>query len=341
MTQFLKKPLNLIFMGTPAFAVPCLQTLLNHPEQFNVIGVVTQPDKPSGRGKKLMPPPVKTLAETHNIPIHQPTHLRTDEATMAWLEAQSPDFIVTIAFGQILPKRVLDVPKFGVVNVHASLLPAYRGANPIQWAVFNNEAQTGLTTMFSDEGVDTGMMLLTETLDIARDDTTGSLAEKLSGMAGDLLVKTLTQVAERSLMPTPQPEMGISLAPKFKKEASFLDWTLPAETLVTHIKALTPAPSAVTFFEGNRVKIGRSSVWQSEEFIKETPVGTLLAIIKEGLIVQAGNQTQLCIHQLQPAGKPLMNAADWARNAIATQLTQTPHSLKFERGFSENEAPAS
>jgi methionyl-tRNA formyltransferase len=330
MTHAFEKPLKLIFMGTPAFAVPCLQTLLNHPEQFSVIGVVTQPDKPSGRGKKLTPPPVKTLAEAHSIPIHQPTRLRTDEETMAWLEAQAPDFIVTIAFGQILPKRVLDVSKFGVVNVHASLLPAYRGANPIQWAVFNNESQTGLTTMFSDEGVDTGAMLLTETLDIAPDDTTGSLAEKLSLIAGDLLVKTLTQVAEGALTPTPQPETGISLAPKFKKEASFLNWALPAETLATHIRALTPAPSAITFLAGERFKIGRCSVWQSEDFVNETPNGTLLAIIKEGLIVQAGHQTQLCIHQLQPAGKALMNAADWARNAIAKQLAEALYSLKFE-----------
>jgi methionyl-tRNA formyltransferase len=330
MTHAFEKPLKLIFMGTPSFAVPCLETLLNQPEQFTVLGVVTQPNKPSGRGKKLTPPPVKTLAETHNVPVLQPTRLRTDEATMAWLEAQAPDFIVTIAFGQILPKRVLDVPKFGVVNVHASLLPAYRGANPIQWAVFNNEAQTGLTTMFSDEGVDTGAMLLTESLDISPDDTTGSLAEKLSVMAGDLLVKTLTQVAEGSLMPTPQPEEGISLAPKVKKEASFLDWTLPAETLATHIRALTPAPSAVTFLSGERFKIGKSSSWESEEFINETAAGTLLAIIKEGLIVQAGHQTQLCIHELQPAGKALMNAADWARNAIANQLKQQPQGLKFE-----------
>lgn len=339
MIQSLKKPLNLIFMGTPAFAVPCLQTLLNHPEQFSIIGIITQPDKPSGRGKKLTPPPVKVLAETHNIPIHQPTRLRTDEETMAWLEAQAPDFIVTIAFGQILPKRVLDVPKYGVVNVHASLLPAYRGANPIQWAVFNNEPQTGLTTMFSDEGVDTGAMLLTETLDIAPDDTTGSLAEKLSMIAGDLLVKTLTQVAEGTLTPTPQPETGVSLAPKFKKEASFLDWALPSETLATHIRALTPAPSAVTFFEGNRFKIGKSSPWQSEDFVNETPNGTLLAIIKEGLIVQAGNQTQLCIHQLQPAGKALMNAADWARNTIAKHLAETPHSLKFESTPPQSDVP--
>ena len=339
MIQSLKKPLNLIFMGTPAFAVPCLQTLLNHPEQFSIIGIITQPDKPSGRGKKLTPPPVKVLAETHNIPIHQPTRLRTDEETMAWLEAQAPDFIVTIAFGQILPKRVLDVPKYGVVNVHASLLPAYRGANPIQWAVFNNEPQTGLTTMFSDEGVDTGAMLLTETLDIAPDDTTGSLAEKLSMIAGDLLVKTLTQVAEGTLTPTPQPETGVSLAPKFKKEASLLDWALPSETLATHIRALTPAPSAVTFFEGNRFKIGKSSPWQSEDFVNETPNGTLLAIIKEGLIVQAGNQTQLCIHQLQPAGKALMNAADWARNTIAKHLAETPHSLKFESTPPQSDVP--
>lgn len=323
-------PLKLIFMGTPAFAVPCLETLLQHPEHFNVMGVVTQPDKPAGRGKKLTPPPVKVLAETHGIPVLQPTRLRTDEATMAWLEAQAPDFIVTIAFGQILPKRVLDCPTFGVVNVHASLLPAYRGANPIQWAVLNQDAETGLTTMFSDEGVDTGAMLLKTTIPITPEDTTGSMAEKLSLLAGNLLTDTLTQVVAGTLKPSPQPETGISLAPKFPKEAAFLNWALPAEQLAATIRALTPTPAAVTFLEGNRFKIGTSSPIKREDFVKNAAVGTILAIIKEGLLVQTGENTQLCIHTLQPAGKGWMHAADWARNALAARLSEAPNGVRFE-----------
>ncbi|MFM7390258.1 MAG: methionyl-tRNA formyltransferase, partial [Vampirovibrionales bacterium] len=200
-------------MGTPAFAVPCLQTLLNHPDEVQVVGVITQPDRPSGRGKKLTPSPVKVLAEAHSLPVLQPERLRKDEDMMAWIEAQQADALITIAFGQILPLRVLQASRLGTINVHASLLPAYRGANPIQWSILNGDTTTGLTTMFSDEGVDTGAMLLTSTTDIYPNDTTGSLAERLSHQAGDLLMQTLRQLVAGSLEPQPQPNEGITLAP--------------------------------------------------------------------------------------------------------------------------------
>lgn len=317
--------MNIVFMGTPQFAVPTLQTLIDA-DDINILGIITQPDRPSGRGKKLTPPPVKLLGELHNIPIFQPERLRKDEMVMQWLDDQAPDFIVTIAFGQILPKRVLDAATFGTVNVHASLLPAYRGANPIQWSVLKGDSTTGLTTMFSDEGLDTGAMLLKKEITIEPDETMGELTERLSLMGGELLLKTLRGVMAGGVQPVAQDESLVSHAPKLQKTDAAIDWTASTDSILNRIRGLSPWPGALSQLNGeDTLKLGTTTLFtgdaaeESKESLKGAVNGQILAILKEGIFVKVNNDT-LCIQRLQPPSKPMMNAADWARNAIKTQL---------------------
>jgi methionyl-tRNA formyltransferase len=311
--------LRLVFMGTPDFSVPCLNALINAPH-IEIVAVVTQPDRPAGRGKKLTPSPVKVVAESHGIPVLTPERLRREDDIMAQLEAFTPDYIITIAFGQILPPRVLETPKKGVVNVHASLLPEYRGANPIQWAVLDGKTETGLTTMFSDEGVDTGDMLLKRSLPIEADDTTGSLSDKLAQIAGDVLLETLAGLENGSLTPEKQNDALATFAPKLKKDDASIDWTASATVIKQRIQALTPFPSAKVTFEEVVLKLGKVSVVEGVE-PSEAQAGQVLEVNKQGIWVQTGGGI-LCIESLQPAGKGLMKASDWGRNALATKLSE-------------------
>jgi methionyl-tRNA formyltransferase len=308
---------RLVFMGTPDFSVPCLNALINA-SHIEIVAVVTQPDRPAGRGKKLTPSPVKVVAETHDIPVFTPERLRREDDIMQALETLAPDYIVTIAFGQILPPRVLETPRKGVVNVHASLLPEYRGANPIQWAVLDGKTETGLTTMFSDEGVDTGDMLLKRSLPIEADDTTGSLSEKLAQMAGDVLLETLAELENGSLTPEKQNDTLATFAPKLKKEEAHIDWTASATVIKQRIQALTPFPSAKVTFEDVVLKLGKVSVVEATE-TSDTSAGQVLDVNKQGIWVQTGDGV-LCIESLQPAGKGMMKASDWGRNTLAHKL---------------------
>ncbi len=305
--------LRLVFMGTPDFSVPCLNALLNAPH-IDIVAVVTQPDRPAGRGKKLTPSPVKIVAETQGIPVLTPERLRKEDDIMQALEALAPDYIVTIAFGQILPPRVLETPKKGVVNVHASLLPEYRGANPIQWAVLDGKAETGLTTMFSDEGVDTGDMLLKRSLPIEADDTTGSLSDKLAQLAGDVLLETLAGLENGTITPEKQDDALATFAPKLKKEDASIDWTASAKVIKQRIQGLTPFPSAKVTFDDVVLKLGTVSVVEGTEF-SDAPAGQVLDVNKQGICVQTGDGV-LCLESLQPAGKGLMKASDWGRNKL-------------------------
>lgn len=237
--------MRIVFMGTPEFAVPSLEALLRSDD--HVVGVVSQPDRPKGRGQQLVAPPVKLVAERAGIPVLQPLKIRTPEFLQA-LTSWQPDLIAVAAYGRILHTPILTLPPKGCVNVHGSLLPKYRGAAPIQWAVINGETETGITTMLMDEGMDTGPMLLQERLGIMKDDTAGTLAPRLAELGGRLLVETIAQLKAGTLMPKKQDDGQATMAPLLKKEDGLIDWTMSAASLANRVRGLSPWPGAYTFF---------------------------------------------------------------------------------------------
>ena len=296
------KKFRVIFMGTPEFAVPCLAAL--H-EQCEVIGVITQPDKPRGRGQKLMPSPVKAWAVEHELPVYQPEKIKTEEFT-AKLEELKPDLMVVVAFGQILSQRILDIPPYGCINVHASLLPRYRGAAPMQWCVINGEVKTGVTTMFMDAGLDTGDMLLKQELPIGPDMTLEAVHDGLMAMGADVLMTTLEQLSEGTLTRTPQTGES-NYAPMLTKETGHIDWSKPAQQVHNLVRGLNSWPGAFTELDGKKYKI-----WLTKKTGCKTEAvpGTVVkADKKEGLLVAAGDEL-LEILELQAPGKK-MRAADY------------------------------
>ncbi|MCI5207940.1 MAG: methionyl-tRNA formyltransferase, partial [Candidatus Electrothrix sp. ATG2] len=242
-------PLRIVFMGTPDFAVPSLHALLDCPEQ--VVGVVCQPDRRQGRGKKLCPPPVKVLAEEAGIPVLQPTCICNDEFFEA-INALEPDLTVVTAYGRILSGRLLNLPRLGTINVHGSLLPKYRGAAPIQWAVIKGETETGVTIMQMDEGVDTGDILLPLSLPITEKDTSGTLFQKLADLGGQALFEAISRIKRGDLPPTPQDDSLACSAPMLNKEMGQLDWNKPATELHCLIRGRDPWPSAYVFIDNRR-----------------------------------------------------------------------------------------
>ena len=248
--------MRIVFMGTPDFAVPSLEALIKSDDR--VIGIVTQPDRPKGRGQQLTPSPVKVIAEHEHLPVLQPTKMK-DPAFLAELSAWKPDLIAVAAFGRILPPAILSLPPRGCINVHGSLLPKYRGAGPIQWALINGENETGITTMLMDEGMDTGAMLLQARITIVPDDTAGSLSPRLAELGGRLLVETLAQLKAGTLTPRAQDHRQATLAPLLKKEDGLIDWNLSATALANRIRGLTPWPGAQTFLKMDRWNICRAS----------------------------------------------------------------------------------
>lgn len=251
--------MKIVFMGTPDFAVPCLQALLDHP--YEVAGVFTQPDKPKGRGYQLTPPPVKELAVSRGIPVFQPRTLRDGEA-LAQLQVLRPDLIIVVAYGKILPKEILDLPRLGCINVHASLLPRYRGAGPIQWAVLNGETVTGVTTMYMAEGLDTGDMLESASLEIGPDETADELHDRLSQLGAKLLLSTVEKAEKGLLEPKKQDDALSCYAPMLTKELSRIDFSRPAQEVHNQIRGLSSWPAAYTFYQGKRLKVYRSHLVQ-------------------------------------------------------------------------------
>jgi methionyl-tRNA formyltransferase len=317
MTTGTSDKIKIVFLGTPAFSLPALQALANH-ERIEIAAVVTQPDRPAGRGQKLTPPPVKTMADQMGLPVFQTVSIKKDETLKQHLREVAPDFFVTVAFGQILTQEVLDIPKVGTVNAHASLLPEFRGANPIQQAILQDKPETGITTMLTELGVDTGPMLLKHVVAIDAEETMGELTERLSQAAGPLLVDTLIGMKNGSVQAQVQPHELATHAPKCQKEDAILNWQESAHLLQLKIRAFNPAPGAATFLEGERVKILRATKYQraenaphSEEIVKTGQPGQILAIIETGILVQTGDGL-LEIRSLQPAGKREMPARDWA-----------------------------
>lgn len=301
------KPLNIIFAGTPDFAAQHLQALLH--SQHNVIAVYTQPDKPAGRGKKLQASPVKQLAEQYHIPVYQPKSLRKEEA-QAELQALNADVMVVVAYGLILPKAVLEAPRLGCLNVHGSILPRWRGAAPIQRAIWAGDAQTGVTIMQMDEGLDTGDMLHKVYCDILPTETSASLYDKLAKLAPPALIEVLDQLESGKFIAEKQDDRQSNYADKLSKEEAKLNWSLSAAQLERNIRAFNPWPTAYFSTEDKEGNLQTLKVYQAEVLPhQDKPVGTILCADKNGIQI-ATAEGVLNILQLQPAGKKPMSVQD-------------------------------
>lgn len=312
--------MRIVFMGTPDFSVPALKALVEAGHQ--VIAVVTQPDKPKGRGKEVQMTPVKIQAMEYGIPVYQPAKVR-EASFVEVLQGLEADVYVVIAFGQILPKAVLELPKYGCINIHASLLPKYRGAAPIQWCVIDGERETGITTMMMDVGLDTGDMLEKAVIPIEEKETGGSLHDKLSMAGGDLILSTLKKLEEGTLVRTPQTDEGTCYAKMLTKSLGDIDWNQGAVSIERLIRGLNPWPSAYTMWNGKTIKIWAADVIagrEAAEFLSESGVpaetgtapGTVVCSDKRGLVVCTGGGL-LSIRELQMEGKKRMDTPAFLR----------------------------
>lgn len=292
--------MRIVFMGTPDFAVPCLQRLLKDGEE--VVGVFTQPDKPKGRGYELTPPPVKAEAVLHGIPVFQPNTMRDGEA-LEILKTLQPDLTVVVAYGKILPEEVLDFPKYGSVNIHASLLPRYRGAAPIQWCILNGETQTGVTSMQMNAGLDTGDMLLSKRIAVSPDMTAGELHDALSVLGAEVMSETIQAIYAGGLQPVPQPAES-NYAPMLSKALCPIDFQKSAQEIHNQVRGLCPWPSATAIFGGKRLKIHKTLY--TEQQTNALP-GTVVAV-GDTIAVACGDGKTIEIAEVQPEGKKRMSA---------------------------------
>ncbi|MEW5908549.1 MAG: methionyl-tRNA formyltransferase [Thermodesulfobacteriota bacterium] len=296
----MKKPFKTVFMGTPEFAVPSLEFLYDSGRDISC--VVTQPDRPKGRGRKPAPSPVKITALRRNLQVYEVESIR-NPSVVDTLSKFKPDLFIVVAFGQILPKKILDIPGYGSVNIHASLLPKYRGAAPIQWAIVNRENKTGVTAILMDEGMDTGGILRAAAIPIRDDETFQGLHDRLSVLGAQVLMETLHEMETRELLPFPQDETQVSYAPMLKKEDGRIDWRQSGKAIDALIRGMTPWPGAFTFIEMTRIKIFRAAVVDVET---DQPPGTVVRADPEAFWVSTGNRV-LSILEIQPAsGKRLM-----------------------------------
>lgn len=295
-------PLRIVFMGTPHFACPTLQMLIERGE--TVVAVVTQPDRPKGRGQQLQAPPVKELAMQHGIPVMQPLKVRVPEA-VAQIRAYAPDLIVVVAFGQILPQSLLEIPRYGCINVHASLLPRYRGAAPLNWCLINGEAETGVTTMLMDVGLDTGDMLLKRATPILADDDASSLHDRLAVLGAATMAETLDRLADGTLAPEKQDDSLSCYAPLLKKELGVIDWQKSPEQIRNLVRGITPWPGASTRLDGKLLKL-----FGAQTAHGSGAPGTVLRIDANGLEI-ACNGGSVIFTDLQLEGKKRMKAAEF------------------------------
>ncbi len=296
--------MKIIFMGTPEFSVPPLQKLIN---EFEVCAVFTQPDRPKGRGKNLAMSAVKQLAISHNIPVYQPLRLKKNEEMIELIKNIQPDFIVVVAFGQLLPKEILDIPKYGCVNLHASLLPKYRGAAPINWCIINGETKSGNTTMLMDVGLDTGDMLLTEEVELTNTITAGELHDILSSSGGELLVKTIKGIINNEIEPVKQDNEGSCYASMLGKEMAAINWEKSSLGIHNFIRGLNPWPIAYTLYEDRVMKIYKSKVIDEES---NKCIGSIIEVSKLGIKVATGNGV-LLIEEIQFPGKKPLKVKDY------------------------------
>jgi methionyl-tRNA formyltransferase len=307
--------LNIIFMGTPDFAIPSLTLLLA--SDNTLAGVITQPDRPRGRGKQLQPPPVKGLAQQHGIPIIQPGKVKDDDC-MKWLKAQHPDLIVVVAFGQILPPRILRLPSHGCINLHASLLPNYRGAAPINWTIMNGDTKTGVTTMFMNEWMDTGDILLQRETAIEPDEDAPALRNRLATLGAKLLLETIHRLKRGELTALPQDHSKASYAPPLKKEDGRIDWQRSAQEIQNQIRGTLPWPGAFTRVGNKLFKIFKSELGRSTT--KEPP-GTVTDVSTCGITVITGNG-HLLITEVQLQDRKRMAVAEFVKGNPITTGTQ-------------------
>lgn len=302
--------MNIVFMGTPDFAVPCLQALIDNGE--NVQAVFTQPDKPKGRGYKMLPPPVKSLALTYNIPVYQPLSLKKGEDAenaLNILKDLSPDLIIVVAYGKILPKEILELPKYYCINVHASLLPRYRGAAPIQWCVLNGEKETGVTTMLMAEGLDTGDMLLKESVAIGDDETASELHDRLSAVGAELLIKTISAVKVGTITREKQEDSLSNYASMITKDMCPIDFSLPAQQVHNKIRGLSASPCAVTMLNGKRLKIFKSTMSDKKKY--DLAAGTV--VNEKDFTVVCGDGYTVTFTEVQSEGGKRMKVSDFLR----------------------------
>ncbi|MDI6764097.1 MAG: methionyl-tRNA formyltransferase [Thermodesulfobacteriota bacterium] len=295
---------RIVFFGTPAFALPVLQNLFEG--QDEVVGVVTQPDRERGRGRKKSPSPVKELSLKYGITPHQPEKVKEGPFLEA-MKGLGPDLFVVAAFGQILPKPLLEVPRFGAVNVHASLLPGYRGAAPIAWAILRGEKKTGITTMLMDEGTDTGDILMQAELLIEKEDTGETLQGKLSSLGGRLLMETVEKMKAGSISPLPQNHSKATYAPPLKKKDGRIDWKRPAEEIDLKVRAFNPWPGAFTGWENHLIKIYREEVRKG---VSSAEAGSVIWVGSDFIEVETGDGS-LLIREVQPEGKRRMSVRDF------------------------------
>ncbi|MEW4307378.1 methionyl-tRNA formyltransferase [Rossellomorea marisflavi] len=300
---------KVIFMGTPDFSVPVLKALIEN--EYEVVAVVTQPDRPVGRKRILTPPPVKVEAEKHGISIFQPEKIKNSDE-LEEVIALEPDLIVTAAFGQILPKRLLDAPKHGCINVHASLLPELRGGAPIHYSILQGKSSTGITIMYMVEKLDAGDIISQVEVEIEETDHVGTLHDKLSEAGSALLIETLPKLLDGSVSPVKQDEEQATFAWNIKREQEKIDWTKSGKEVYNHIRGLHPWPVAYTTLAGAVMKI-----WWGEKVRGHGSAvpGEVLAIEEDGFIVSTGDDTSIKVTDLQPSGKKRMSAKDYLRGA--------------------------
>lgn len=301
-------------MGTPDIATGCLQKIID--EEHEVIGVVTQPDKPVGRGKKMGMPPVKELAIKYDIPVYQPQRAR-EESFVEILRNLNPDVVVVVAFGQILPKSILDIPKLGCINVHVSLLPKYRGAAPINWVIINGEEKTGVTTMYMDEGLDTGDMILTSEFDLDDEITAGELHDKMKEIGAKTLKETLELIEKGCAPRIVQEHEKFSYAPMMNKTLGHVDFSKSAKEVHNLVRGVNPWPSAYATYNGETMKIWKTKVLD-EQSIKEA--GTILSVDKEGIKISTKDNVIL-VEEIQMPGKKRVLVGEYIKgNSVETGL---------------------
>ncbi len=298
--------MKVLFMGTPDIASGCLQKLID--EKFDIIGVVTQVDKPQNRGKKLGMPPVKELALKNDLEVYQPQKVR-DEDFIETVKKLNPDVIVVVAFGQIIPKSILDIPKFGCINVHVSLLPKYRGAAPINWVIINGEEKTGVTTMYMDEGLDTGDIILTEEFAVDNEITAGELHDKMKEVGANLLVETLNLIKYKKAPRTPQNHEEHTYAPIMNKSLGHIKWDNSAKDIHNLVRGVNPWPSAYTIYNEDTIKVWKTRVLD-ETSNKE--VGTIIDVDKEGIKVSTKDKV-LLIEEIQMPGKKRVLVSEYIK----------------------------
>lgn len=298
--------MKVLFMGTPEFAMPCLKALVEN--KYEVCGVVTQPDKPKGRGHKTVPTPVKAMAEEYGLKVFQPETLKNN-AFEEVLKSLAPDIIIVVAYGQILPEYILNYPKYGCINVHASLLPKYRGAGPIQWCVINGETETGVTTMYMEKGLDTGDMLIKKSTLISETETAGELHDRLCVLGAEVMLETIKALKDGNAVRTPQDDSLSTYAPMISKETGKINWSDTSDNILNLIRGTNPWPISHTLYKGEPLKVIRAE--KGGDYCGNKTPGSIIGLCDKKLEVLAGNGKTILICELQFAGSKRMSVESY------------------------------